>query len=150
MLTPGLGTFLLQTITLTTAPVFFCAGIYLCLGRVVHIYSTSLSRFNPKWYTWDFLSCDMISLSLQGAGGALSAAAATNQESQASIAVMLSGLSFQRWDSPQPQFSFVPSTALSNFPVGGLDHFRRSKLHFSSSKGCKYSNPVAHHNLSFD
>lgn len=37
----------------------------------------------------------MISLSLQGAGGALSAAATTNQESQAGIAIMLSGLSFQ-------------------------------------------------------
>jgi RTA1 like protein len=85
----------LQAITLTTAPVFFCAGIYLCLGRIVRVYSSSLSRFDPKWYTWGFLSCDAISLTLQGAGGALAASANTDAESDAGIAVMLSGLSFQ-------------------------------------------------------
>jgi RTA1 like protein len=105
----------LQTITLTTAPVFFCAGIYLCLGRIVRVYSASLSRFNPKWYTWGFLSCDVISLSLQGAGGALSAAATTNQESQTGIAVMLSGLSFQ-------VFTLIVFSSLS------LDFMRRIRL----------------------
>jgi hypothetical protein len=87
--------YLLQIVVLTTAPVLFCAAIYICLGRIVLICGPSLSRLPPAWYTPIFLTCDVISLSLQGAGGALTSTAADSAGRQRGIDIMLGGLGFQ-------------------------------------------------------
>ena len=67
--------FLIYLICVTIAPVLLCAGIYLCLARIVTIYGTSLYRFKPCTYTIVFCSCDLFSLVLQGLGGGIAATA---------------------------------------------------------------------------
>lgn len=87
--------YLLQIVVLTCAPVLFCAAIYICLGRIVVICGPEKSRLRPGWYTPIFLTCDVISLALQGAGGALTSTADDAVGRQQGINIMLGGLSFQ-------------------------------------------------------
>jgi hypothetical protein len=47
----GQNGFIMQTACLTIAPAFFSAGIYLCLGRIVIVYSKKHSRLPAGWYT---------------------------------------------------------------------------------------------------
>jgi hypothetical protein len=58
--------YLLQICVLTFAPVFFCAAIYLSLSRIVTIYGAHISRIPPVWYTRIFITCDILSLAMQG------------------------------------------------------------------------------------
>ncbi|KAL5349105.1 phospholipid-translocating ATPase rsb1 [Pseudogymnoascus australis] len=87
--------YLLQIVVLTCAPVLFCAAIYICLGRIVVICGPEMSRLRPTWYTPIFLTCDVVSLALQGAGGALTSTADDADGRQQGINIMLGGLSFQ-------------------------------------------------------
>jgi len=88
--------FLLQIVSLTLAPAYYAAGIYLCLSRLVTIYDSSISRLRPINYTRLFIGCDIISLSLQGAGGGLaSTSASDNQPTTTGNNVMIAGLGFQ-------------------------------------------------------
>lgn len=83
-------------ICLTIGPAFLSASIYLCLSRIIYIYDTSASRLRPKHYTNIFISCDLLSLVLQGAGGGIAATAPLDQ-SQVNLGtdIMIAGLSFQ-------------------------------------------------------
>ena len=65
--------FLIYLISLTLGPVFFAAAIYLCLGRIVVVYGEELSKLKPKTYTVVFLTCDFVSLVVQGVGGGIAA-----------------------------------------------------------------------------
>lgn len=67
--------FKLQLIFLTFAPAFLAAAIYLNLKHLVLTFGTTFSRLKPAWYTWLFISCDIFSIALQGAGGAVAAMA---------------------------------------------------------------------------
>ena len=51
------------------------------------------ARFPPKFYLWTFVPCDILSLVLQGVGGALSSVSSGG--SRAAINVAVTGLSFQ-------------------------------------------------------
>lgn len=82
-------------ICLTIAPCFFTASIYLCLTRIIHVYGEDLARFAPRTYTIFFISCDVFSLILQAAGGALTDTATNNSLSQTGIDIMIAGLAFQ-------------------------------------------------------
>lgn len=84
-------------VPLTIGPAFFSAAIYLCLGRVITIYGAEISRFKPKTYTYIFVSCDLISLILQAAGGAIASSASDTDTSGKDLGVniMIAGLSFQ-------------------------------------------------------
>jgi hypothetical protein len=61
----------------------------------VIVYGEELSRLKPIMYTRFFIGCDIISLSLQGAGGGV--AASSNSGSSLSLGnnLMLAGLIFQ-------------------------------------------------------
>ncbi|KAJ3497839.1 hypothetical protein NLG97_g1594 [Lecanicillium saksenae] len=85
--------FIIQIICITQAPVFFCAAIYMTLGRTIEHCAPYLGRISPKRFVQIFLPCDIISLILQGAGGALSAT--TSGTSQVGVNVALAGLIFQ-------------------------------------------------------
>ncbi|OBT77453.1 hypothetical protein VF21_05216 [Pseudogymnoascus sp. 05NY08] len=87
--------YLLQIVVLTCAPVLFCAAIYICLGRIVVTCGPEMSRLRPAWYTPIFLTCDVISLALQGTGGAITSTANDDVGRQRGINIMLGGLSFQ-------------------------------------------------------
>ncbi|CAI7616113.1 unnamed protein product [Penicillium pancosmium] len=89
--------FLLYLICLTIAPAFFTAAIYICLGRIVIIYGESISRIRPRTYTIIFVTCDLIALILQAAGGAITSIADSDQEdlSDTGVNIMIAGLAFQ-------------------------------------------------------
>jgi hypothetical protein len=57
------------------APSFLAAGIYLTLKHVVIQFGKEWSRLRPSWYTYIFIACDISSLAMQSAGGALAATA---------------------------------------------------------------------------
>lgn len=82
-------------VTLTMAPAFFAAAIYLCLGRIIVVYGEHVSRFRPRTYTFTFIACDVLSLVFQAVGGALASAANNQKDLQTGVDVMLAGLGLQ-------------------------------------------------------
>ncbi|KAI9924203.1 hypothetical protein MW887_007153 [Aspergillus wentii] len=87
--------FLEYLICLTIGPAFISAAIYICLGRIVTVYGENVSRLRPRTYTIIFVSCDLLSLILQAAGGAITSTADDNDTSQKGINIMIAGLSTQ-------------------------------------------------------
>ncbi|KAH8891982.1 rta1 domain protein, partial [Thozetella sp. PMI_491] len=85
--------FLIEIICLTTAPVFFCAAIYVTLARTIVYLDPSVSRFDPRFFYWFFIPCDIISLALQAGGGATSSTSTGSDNT--GVNVSLAGLSFQ-------------------------------------------------------
>ncbi|KAF2828895.1 sphingoid long-chain base transporter RSB1 [Ophiobolus disseminans] len=67
--------FNIQIVLLIFAPSFLAAGIYLTLKHVVLQFGAEWSRLRPGAYTWIFVSCDVSSLAMQSAGGAMAAMA---------------------------------------------------------------------------
>ncbi|KAH7020890.1 RTA1 like protein-domain-containing protein [Microdochium trichocladiopsis] len=89
------GAFLMQIICVTTAPVFFCAAIYVTLSQTIYFIDPSKSRFDPRWFYWVFIPCDIISLVLQAAGGAMSSVSTTEAAVNRGVDISLAGLVFQ-------------------------------------------------------
>ncbi|KAF1344247.1 RTA1 like protein-domain-containing protein [Delphinella strobiligena] len=88
--------FKLNIVLLTFAPAFFTAGIYLLLKQFCLVFGPRFSRLKPKSYTYIFISCDVLSVALQGAGGGISAGAMAGSTAlQTGVDVMIAGLSFQ-------------------------------------------------------
>jgi hypothetical protein len=79
-------------IPLTLAPALLTAGIYLCLGRVIVAVGAENSRLKPKMYTYVFISCDLLSLILQGIGGGLAATGKDAKGSKRGVDIMIAGL----------------------------------------------------------
>ena len=67
--------FEMQICCLIIAPAFLAAGIYLTLKHSVLEVGSQYSRLQPRYYTWIFIMCDLLSLVLQGAGGGTAATA---------------------------------------------------------------------------
>jgi hypothetical protein len=59
----------------------------------INFYAPTLARFPVKFFVWIFLPCDIISLILQGVGGAFSAASAGKDSNGEKVA--MAGLIFQ-------------------------------------------------------
>ncbi|KXJ89841.1 RTA1 like protein-domain-containing protein [Microdochium bolleyi] len=91
----GFISFLVQIICVTTAPVFFCAAIYITLSQTINFIDPSKSRFDPRLFYWVFIPCDIISLVLQAVGGALSSVARTESAVNRGVKISLAGLVFQ-------------------------------------------------------
>ncbi|KAJ5345165.1 hypothetical protein N7452_003169 [Penicillium brevicompactum] len=87
--------FLMYLICLTIAPAFFTAGIYLCLGRIIAVYGEEYSRLKPRTYVYIFVTCDLISLILQAAGGAVTSIADEQSLQDTGVNIMIAGLVFQ-------------------------------------------------------
>lgn len=90
----GMG-FKLNVILLTIAPASLSAAIYATLGRVIPIFGPQYSRLPSKMYTYIFISSDCISMVLQGAGGAISAVAKSQNLLNLGVDIMIAGLAFQ-------------------------------------------------------
>lgn len=80
-------------VLITIGPVFFAAAIYVLLYQIVIYISRKAARFNPIYFYWIFIPCDVVSLILQASGGAMSAT--SNGKSQAGVDIALAGLIFQ-------------------------------------------------------
>ena len=87
--------FVMYLCCLTIAPAFLTASIYLCISRIVVIYSEAAARFRPRTYTFFFVFCDVVSLVLQGAGGGVAATATTSSQSSTGKSLLVAGLAFQ-------------------------------------------------------
>ncbi|EKG10348.1 Major facilitator superfamily [Macrophomina phaseolina MS6] len=85
---------------LTLAPAFLAGAIYLMLKHIVLTTSPTLSRFPARYYTYIFITCDLLSLVLQAAGGGTAATSTQNGRTdltqlQSGEHIMMAGLAFQ-------------------------------------------------------
>ncbi|RDW63446.1 sphingoid long-chain base transporter RSB1 [Coleophoma cylindrospora] len=87
--------FVIYLVTVTIAPAFFTAAIYLCFSRVVVYYGAKVARFSTKLYTLAFITSDLLALILQAAGGALADGADTQLEQDHGVDIMIAGLAWQ-------------------------------------------------------
>ena len=87
--------FKMSVALLTFAPAFYAAGIYYTLKHICITFGSSLSRIQPRLYTWIFISCDWLSIILQATGGAVSAASSTFTLLNIATNILIAGLSFQ-------------------------------------------------------
>ncbi|KAK3315656.1 putative sphingoid long-chain base transporter RSB1 [Apodospora peruviana] len=91
------GAFLMQICCLTIGPAFLAAGIYFCLSRIVNVYGRENSRIPPEWLPKIFIPCDVVSLILQAAGGAIASINSSKNPSATNTGknIMVAGLAFQ-------------------------------------------------------
>ncbi|KAK7185936.1 hypothetical protein DPSP01_009913 [Paraphaeosphaeria sporulosa] len=88
--------FQIQICLLIISPAFVSAGIYLTLKHFTLTFGASWSRLRPAWYTYIFITGDLISLVLQGAGGGLAATADNGSSTQdLGTNLMIAGVIFQ-------------------------------------------------------
>jgi hypothetical protein len=88
--------FITQLTCLTLAPAFYAAGIYFSLAQIVLVFGGQNSRIPPSVIPRIFITCDIISLILQGGGGALAAWYAQHEKMPDNgNYTMIGGLSFQ-------------------------------------------------------
>lgn len=88
--------FLIQIISITVAPAFTMAAIYYLLGKLIVVHGRTYSLLKPIWYSYIFILCDVISLGIQAAGGAMAAGSVVQYENpQKGTHVMEAGIAFQ-------------------------------------------------------
>ncbi|KAI8628605.1 parasitic phase-specific protein PSP-1 [Xylariaceae sp. FL1651] len=85
--------FLIQIIFVGSAPVFYSAAIYVTITKTVEKLDESLSRIKPKLYYIIFIICDVVALTLQAVGGAVSTV--SNGANTIGVDLALAGLIFQ-------------------------------------------------------
>ncbi|KAF1359340.1 RTA1-domain-containing protein [Lizonia empirigonia] len=88
--------FMIQICCLIISPAFVAAGIYITLKHIVITFGESWSRLRPAWYTYIFITGNLISLSLQGAGGGLASGGdAGSTAVDVGTDLMITGVIFQ-------------------------------------------------------
>jgi hypothetical protein len=84
--------FKINVILLTIAPAFLSAGLYIMLKRLVLLFGPEFSRISPNAYAYIFVSSDILSIILQGAGGSISAVATDKTFLDQGVDIMIAGL----------------------------------------------------------
>jgi hypothetical protein len=86
----------MQICCLIISPAFNAAAIYLTLKHVAIAFGPEASRLRPKYYTWIFITFDLLALILQGTGGGM-AATSNNNDHQLTTGdnLMLTGIAWQ-------------------------------------------------------
>ncbi|CAK9435587.1 uncharacterized protein LODBEIA_P03140 [Lodderomyces beijingensis] len=88
--------FVIQQIALTLAPAFIMAGIYYVLAQLAVLYGPRFSILRPTFISYLFICCDVISLVIQAAGGAVAAVAMLSFENtHPGTYLMVGGIAFQ-------------------------------------------------------
>ncbi|EGO01240.1 hypothetical protein SERLA73DRAFT_179372 [Serpula lacrymans var. lacrymans S7.3] len=88
--------FEIQISSTITGPTPLIAANFIMLGRIIRALGTRYSRLPPKLYTIVFLSCDAVSLTIQGVGGGIAASASGNgQNANTGGNIMLVGIVIQ-------------------------------------------------------
>ncbi|KKK23908.1 hypothetical protein AOCH_004197 [Aspergillus ochraceoroseus] len=89
--------FLQYLVSLTIAPAFLSAAIYLCLSRIVVAYGERISYFRPRTYTMVFIAFDFIALLLQAIGGGIAASTDGSNAKTVHLGknIMIGGLAWQ-------------------------------------------------------
>jgi hypothetical protein len=84
-----------QICCLIISPALVAAGIYLTLKHIVISFGEQWSRLRPAWYTYIFITGDLISLSLQGAGGGIASGSEPGPMLDLGTNLMIAGVIFQ-------------------------------------------------------
>lgn len=87
--------FKMNDVLLTFAPVFYAAAIYATLAQICDALAPKLSRLRPRLYTRIFISCDVVSIVLQAAGGGVASAAPDLRVLEIGDNIMIAGLATQ-------------------------------------------------------
>ncbi|KZV75157.1 RTA1-domain-containing protein [Peniophora sp. CONT] len=87
--------FLMQITTTIISPTPLIAANFIMLGRIILRLGQSYSRLSQRWYTRIFLTCDIIALIAQGAGGGIASSADDKAGSDLGANIMLGGIIFQ-------------------------------------------------------
>ncbi|KAI0321512.1 RTA1-domain-containing protein [Amylostereum chailletii] len=83
--------FLIQISTTIIAPTPLVAANFILLGRIISRLGPRYSRLSARWYTGIFLTCDIVALIVQAAGGGI----ASGSEPDLGGNIMLGGIVFQ-------------------------------------------------------
>lgn len=86
--------FKIQICCLILSPSFLAAGIYLTIKHLVIYFGPEMSRIRPKMYTRIFISCDIVSIISQAAGGGVASAETANLVNIGDD-IMIAGIAFQ-------------------------------------------------------
>ncbi|KAF8496771.1 RTA1-domain-containing protein [Russula emetica] len=90
--------FIIQAVNLVTAPTPLVAANFILLGRLIQRLGPQYSRLTPRRYTIIFVSCDMISLNVQGVGGGIASGSeksGTDKQANLGAHISLGGTIFQ-------------------------------------------------------
>ncbi|TCD62118.1 hypothetical protein EIP91_007455 [Steccherinum ochraceum] len=92
--------FIIQTTVIVLAPTPYIAAIFIIFSRITERMGVQYTRLPPRWYSRIFLSCDIISLFIQGGGGGIASSAASGDhpdpsKSKLGGTIMLVGIIFQ-------------------------------------------------------
>lgn len=87
--------FEIQICLLIVSPAFFSGAIYLTLKHIVLCFGPEYSRIKPNHYTSIFITCDIFTLVIQGAGGGIAASANTNSLQKVGKDMMMAGIALQ-------------------------------------------------------
>ncbi|KAH7159642.1 RTA1 like protein-domain-containing protein [Dactylonectria estremocensis] len=85
--------FMIQIVFVTSGPVYYTAAIYVTLAKTIQYLAPEVSRIKPKLIWWIFIPADIICLTLQAAGGALSTV--SQGSSQTGVDIAMAGLALQ-------------------------------------------------------
>ncbi|PVF93522.1 RTA1-domain-containing protein [Serendipita vermifera] len=139
--------YLMQIITLIIAPAWFSAGCYAVTGAFIHRIGREQSPLGARAFNYIFVGCDMVSIVLQGVGGATAGKEADRGETpEKGRAIMLAGIVFQlasmlvfvflsvqfykrRWtDLSRPRPRLVWSTMFASLCIIARGIFRTAEL----------------------
>ncbi|KAJ7088164.1 RTA1 like protein-domain-containing protein [Mycena epipterygia] len=87
--------YLMQITATVIAPTPLIAVNFILLSQIVQRLGICYSRISARLYTIVFLSCDIVALVIQGAGGGIAASANDRKGTQMGANIMLAGIVFQ-------------------------------------------------------
>ena len=88
--------FQMQICCLILGPAFNAAAIYLTLKHIALTFGSEYSVIKPRWYTYIFITGDLISLVLQAIGGGMAATAGEDRNQQdLGTDIMMAGIGWQ-------------------------------------------------------
>ncbi|EKM50076.1 uncharacterized protein PHACADRAFT_188436 [Phanerochaete carnosa HHB-10118-sp] len=77
------------------APTPFLAAIFILFSALSSRLGPNYGRLTPRWYSWIFLTCDIIALAIQGTGGGIASSSNVNSTEILGSHIMLAGIIFQ-------------------------------------------------------
>ncbi|KAI0692777.1 RTA1 like protein-domain-containing protein [Cytidiella melzeri] len=91
---PAQTPFMMQIVCTIIAPTPLLAAVFITFSRLTQVLGIRYSRLTPRWYSRIFLTCDIIALVIQGAGGGIAAGATTTAgaNSRQGGNIMLAGI----------------------------------------------------------
>ncbi|TID14833.1 hypothetical protein CANINC_004504 [Pichia inconspicua] len=87
--------YIMNSIALTIGPSFMMAGIYYIIAQLTVIYGEQYSLLKPMQYSLIFITADIFSIFLQGAGGGVATKAENNGGSTTGQDLLVAGIAIQ-------------------------------------------------------